>query len=76
MGFLSKLGDMGRNGPDRRIKCQTCGDSYSGNTDKGFPYAICGSCLERAGNKAKREGDNSTYQQVQREFRRRGSNWS
>ncbi len=76
MGFFSKLGDLGRNGPEREIRCKTCGDTYLGNIDRGFQYAICGLCLEREGNKAKRRGDNATYQQIQLEFRRRGSNWS
>lgn len=76
MGFFSKLGDMGRNGPDTSIECKTCGSRYRGNIDRDFPYAICGGCLERAGNDAKNSGDNSTYQQIQMEFRRRGSNWS
>jgi hypothetical protein len=76
MGFFSKLGDMGRNGPDISVECQTCGSTYRGNIDSNFPYAICGRCLEREGNQAKSNGDNSTYQQIQLEFRRRGSNWS
>jgi len=76
MGLFSKLGDMGRNGADRGIDCQTCGSTYSGNVDRGFPYAICGGCLEREGNKAKNNNDNPTYQQIQMEFSRRGSNWS
>jgi len=76
MGIFSKLGDMGRNGAKRSISCKTCGHSYSGNIDRSFAYAICGGCLEREGNKAKRNGDNSLYQQIQMEFRRRGSNWS
>lgn len=76
MGWLSKLGDMGRNGADRTIQCQTCGSTYSGNVDRQFPYAICGQCLEKEGNKARNSRDNPTYQQIQIEFRRRGSNWS
>lgn len=76
MGFFSKLGDMGRNGAERSIECQTCGSNYRFNIDRNFPYAICGGCLEREGNNAKNNGNNSTYQQIQREFRRRGSNWS
>lgn len=76
MGFFSKLGDLGRNGAEESIECKTCGGRYRGNIDRNFPYAICGTCLEREGNNAKANGDNSTYQQIQYEFRRRGSNWS
>ena len=76
MGFFSKLGDLGRNGAEANIECKTCGSTYRGNIDNNFPYAICGHCLEREGNKAKSSGNNSTYQQIQMEFRRRGSNWS
>ena len=76
MGLFNKLGDMGRNGQKESMECKTCGDRYKSNVDRTFPYAICGGCLEREGDKAKRNSDNSTYQQVQREFRRRGSNWS
>ena len=76
MGFFSKLGDLGRNGPEESIECKTCGGRYRGNIDRNFPYAICGTCLEREGNNAKSNRDNSTYQQIQYEFRRRGSNWS
>lgn len=72
MGIL----DRGRNGADRDIRCELCGSVYSGNLDRSFPYEICGICLEREGDKAKRNGDNGRYQQVQIEFRRRGSNWS
>jgi hypothetical protein len=76
MGLFSKLGDLGRNGPAERIVCKTCDSTYSGNIDRGFAYAICGGCLEREGNRAKNNGDNPMYQQIQMEFRRRGSNWS
>lgn len=72
MGFF----DMCKNGAATTIECQTCGSTYSFTIDRSFPYAICGTCLERQGNIAKNQGDNDTYQQIQREFRRRGSNWS
>lgn len=73
MGFLSKLGDLGRNGAEESIECQTCGSNYRANIDRNFPYAICGRCLEKEGERAKENGDNTTYQQVQREFNRRGN---
>ncbi len=76
MGFFSKIADLGRNGAEERIECQTCGCTYRGNIDRDFPYAICGGCLEREGEKAKRHGNNQAYQEIQYEFRRRGSNWS
>jgi len=76
MGLFGKIANLGRNGPEETIVCKTCGDTYRFNIDRNFPYAICGDCLESAGENAKRNGDNSTYQQVQLEFRRRGSNWS
>ena len=76
MGILSKLGDLGRNGNPTRQECANCGTTYSGTIDRGFPYAICGGCLEREGTNAKRTGDNSSYQAAQKEFRRRGTNWS
>ena len=69
MGFFSNLGK-------ERITCAECGDTYKGKIDNRFPYAICGHCLEKAGEKAKRNGENSLYQDIQSEFRRRGSSWS
>jgi hypothetical protein len=73
MGFFGKILDQGRNGADRDIQCQTCGSTYSGNIDRGFPYAICGWCLEKVGVYAKEIRYNALYQQIQLEVRRRGS---
>lgn len=75
MGIFSKIADLGRNGPDQSIQCKTCGTTYRGNVDGDFPYAICGRCLENAGNDAKSSGDNNNYRKIVQEFRRRGSNW-
>ncbi len=71
MGFFSKIMDQSRNGQDRRIECLTCGDYYRGNIDRAFPYAICGSCLERGMKQAQRDGDTHRYQQARWELDRR-----
>lgn len=63
-------------GKHERLECSRCGDTYRFNISREFPYAICGYCLEKLGERAKYAGDNELYQSIQREFRRRGSNWS
>jgi len=74
MGLFSSLGN-GRNGPKQTIQCKTCGGSYGGTIDRAFPYAICGSCLDREAYYAKENCDNSAYKKIQLELRRRANTY-
>lgn len=71
MGLFSKIADLGRNGAEENIECLNCSDTYRGNIDRNFPYAICGRCLEKEAKRAKGNGDNSNYQQAINELERR-----
>ena len=72
MGLFKDAFRQARYGADRTLHCQECGDAYLGSISREFPDALCGKHLERLGERAKRNGDNRTYQLVQMEFRRRG----
>ncbi len=76
MGFFGDIMNQVKNGDYQSIRCQNCGSTYSFNISRQFPYAICGSCLEKAGYYAKQNGDNNLYREIVQEFRRRGSSWS
>lgn len=75
MGFFTQMLDSARNGEKENIVCQTCGDTYRGNVDGNFPYAICGKCLEREGEYARDNGDNKTYRDIQYELQRRANTY-
>lgn len=70
MGIFGKILAFSAGQPES-IVCKTCGDTYRANIDKRFPYAVCGSCLEREQNRAASNGDNETYSNIQWEFERR-----
>lgn len=70
MGIFGKVLAYSAGQPES-IVCKTCGDTYRANIDKKFPYAVCGSCLEREQNSAARSGDNEMYSLIQWEFERR-----
>jgi len=53
------------------ITCRTCGSEYRGNTDRRFPYAICGRCLGRERDRAAERGDRETYAAAETELQRR-----
>lgn len=71
MGLFGSAFSQARHGANRTIACQTCGRNYTGNISNDFPYAICGSCLERAGNDAYNSGNHSLYRQIKAEETRR-----
>ncbi len=70
MGLFGKIMAFSAGQPES-IVCKTCGDTYRGNIDKRFAYAVCGSCLEREQNHAADRGDNKMYSMIQWEFERR-----
>jgi len=64
MGFFGDIMNQVKNGDYQSIRCQTCGSTYSFNISRQFPYAICGTCLEKAGYRAKQSGDNNLYREI------------
>lgn len=75
MGFLTRLFrhslDQVRNGERSSMNCDICGTTYNGNFTREFPYAICGSCLERAARNAERHQDYSLLAKIRAERQRR-----
>ncbi len=74
MGFWDKV-IANSSGSPESIICKTCGTTYRGTIDKRFPYATCGSCLEKADYNAKKDGDNEMSNMIQWEFKRRANQW-
>lgn len=71
MGLFGSAFSQARHGAKRTITCQTCNSNYNGNISNDFPYAICGHCLEKEGNRAQDSGNNSLYYQIRCEQERR-----
>lgn len=72
MGIFGKIQAFSAGKPEK-IVCKTCGNIYRSNIDRRFPYAICGSCLEREQYRAENNGDNETYSIIRWEFQRRSN---
>jgi hypothetical protein len=70
MGFFGKILAHSA-GEQRSISCQSCSNTYHGNIDKRFPYAICGICIENAMKNA----SGQQYSELAWEAKRRENLW-